>query len=104
LPFRTNWGDPDLQGVWNWAGGTPLERPAALADKAELTDVELAEAERAVHKRANVDRRDGAGTDADVDREFNEFWHTRRTSILNAAHVVDYRSTERETSAVDAGG
>jgi hypothetical protein len=76
------WGDPDLQGVWNYAEGTPLERPAELADKAELTDDELAKAERAAHERANVDRRDGAGTDADVSREFNEFWHTRRPTIL----------------------
>jgi hypothetical protein len=83
LPFRTSSGAPDLQGVWNWAGGTPLERPAELADKPELTDAELADAERAVHKRANVDRRDGARTDADVDREFNEFWHTRRPTILS---------------------
>ena len=81
-PPRTAWGDPDLEGVWNWAPGTPLERPAELAGKTVLTDDELAQAEQRVHDRANVDRRDGAGTDADVGREFNEFWHTRRPTIL----------------------
>ena len=25
---RTGWGDPDLQGVWNFTMNTPLERPA----------------------------------------------------------------------------
>ena len=79
---RTAWGDPDLHGVWNWAPGTPLERPVEMAGKAVLTDEELARAEQQAHARANVDRRDGAGTDADVLREFNEFWHVRRPTIL----------------------
>ena len=25
--FKTPWGDPDLQGVWNDATSTPLQRP-----------------------------------------------------------------------------
>jgi len=41
---RTPWGDPDLQGIWPGTGmmGVPLERPATLGDKAQLTDEELA--------------------------------------------------------------
>ena len=27
---RTPWGDPDLQGVWNDATSTPLQRPNAV--------------------------------------------------------------------------
>ncbi|MDP9144190.1 MAG: hypothetical protein M3N43_05780, partial [Actinomycetota bacterium] len=81
--FRTAWGDPDLQGVWNYAAGTPLERPAEFSGKAVLTDEELARAERQVRDRSNMDRRDGAGTDADVGREANEFWFTRRKTILD---------------------
>ena len=80
--FRTAWGDPDLQGVWNYAAGTPLERPAEFAGKAVLTDEELARAERQMRDRSNMDRRDGVGTDADVGREANEFWFTRRPAIL----------------------
>jgi hypothetical protein len=40
----TPWGDPDLQGVWtlNDMHGVPLERPAATADKSELTKAEAA--------------------------------------------------------------
>jgi hypothetical protein len=40
---RTPWGDPDLQGTWPGTGmmGVPLERPAAMGDKALLTDEEL---------------------------------------------------------------
>ena len=39
---RTADGQPDLQGVWANNTATPLERPEALAGKAELTDEELA--------------------------------------------------------------
>ncbi|MFK7863263.1 MAG: hypothetical protein AB8B95_03450, partial [Pseudohongiellaceae bacterium] len=39
---RTQWGQPDLQGVWNFSSNIPLERPAFFADKAFLTDEDLA--------------------------------------------------------------
>lgn len=38
--FRTPWGDPDLQGVWDYWTFTPLERPKEFADKPTLTDAE----------------------------------------------------------------
>src|SRR6476646_7360454 len=41
-PPKTAWGDPDLQGVYNYATLTPLERPAAYADKPVLTEQEAA--------------------------------------------------------------
>lgn len=82
LPFRTSWGDPDLQGVWNYAVGTPLERPAEFAGKAVLSDAEFAQAERQAHERSNRDRRDGAGTNVDLGREANAFWFERRPTIL----------------------
>ena len=81
-PPLTPDGQPDLQGVWNYAAGTPLERPAALAERAFLTDDELAQAEKHTREIANMDRRDGVRTDADVNREFNEFWYVRRTTVL----------------------
>ena len=39
---RTLDGQPDLQGVWANNTATPLERPQALGDQAELTEEELA--------------------------------------------------------------
>jgi hypothetical protein len=40
--FRTPWGDPDLQGVWDYWTFTPLERPKEHADKPTLTEAEHA--------------------------------------------------------------
>ncbi len=50
-PPRTPWGDPDLQGVWDYRTITPLERPAAMAGRAVLTDQEVAELEGRAAKR-----------------------------------------------------
>jgi hypothetical protein len=38
---RTAEGQPDLQGVWNYTSGVPLQRPPALADKKVLTKEEF---------------------------------------------------------------
>src|SRR5688572_10937941 len=52
---RTAWGDPDLDGVWNFGTMTPLERAAAFAGKDVLTDEEAAAFERqTIQRRANT--------------------------------------------------
>ena len=58
-PPRTTWGDPDIQGYYfNHSSYTPLERPAALGDKAFYTEAEaLAAFKRAVETDAEVDPR-----------------------------------------------
>ncbi|MGD0437636.1 MAG: hypothetical protein ABSB86_14335 [Bryobacteraceae bacterium] len=49
-------GHPDLQGVWTNATITPMERPAALAGKATLTDAEAKEFEKhSAQELADVD-------------------------------------------------
>ena len=85
-------GRPDLQGIWAYATVTPLERPTALAGKATFaTDEEVAEFERTTVQGRNQDRRDGAGTNADVSRAYNDFWWDRGTRVLGrqTSLVVD---------------
>ena len=48
---RTPWGDPDLQGTWDYKTITPLERPAAMAGRQFLTDAEKSELEKRAAKR-----------------------------------------------------
>src|SRR6516162_7090059 len=48
---KTAWGDPDLQGVWDYKTITPLERPAAMGDRQFLTDEEVARLEANAAKR-----------------------------------------------------
>jgi hypothetical protein len=49
-PPRTPDGKPDLQGIWNNATLTPLERPEGLGTKEFYTDEEFAELMRRVRK------------------------------------------------------
>ena len=48
---KTPWGDPDLQGVWDYKTITPLERPANFGDRQTLTDEEVARLESNAAKR-----------------------------------------------------
>lgn len=82
-PSKTADGQPDLQGIWSNATITPLERPADLAGKQFFTPQEAAAYEQDIRKRNNMDRRDGAGTDADVGRAYNDFWWDRGTHVVN---------------------
>ena len=50
-PSRTPWGDPDLQGTWDFTTITPLERPAELAAKEFLTEAEAAVIEKRINQQ-----------------------------------------------------
>ncbi len=83
---RTAFGQPDLQGVWDFRTATPMERPKELAGKAVLTAAEAAEFERQAAVRNNRDTNVPAGNVGD----YNEFWYdrgrqvtgTRQTSLI----------------------
>ena len=52
----TAWGDPDLQGLWDFRTATPLQRPADLAGRSVLTPDEAAAYEREdAARRADYD-------------------------------------------------
>jgi len=60
---KTPWGDPDLRGIWplDQVGRTPTERPAALGEKAYLSDEEFRAAiAQADHTAAGYAREDEA--------------------------------------------
>jgi hypothetical protein len=87
-PGRTAWGDPDLRGYWLLATYTPLERPAAIADKAFYTEEEaIAAFKRAVEADAEVDPRT-------VHYDWKEYgmdaWQAGETE---PAHVIDRGSS-----------
>src|SRR5262249_6770345 len=80
---KTPWGDPDLQGVWNDATSTPLQRPGGVGAKDVLTDEEAEEFQQQLAHDLTRDRRDG-GADADVNRAYNEHWMDSRRLKITA--------------------
>ena len=76
---RTPDGQPDLQGVWTNATITPLERPAAMAGKAFLTEAEVAAIEqRTADNRAATDKMGPLASGS-----YNRFWYDDGTTVLS---------------------
>ncbi len=80
---RTPWGEPDLQGVWNDATSTPLQRPSKVGAKDVLTDEEANDFAEDLKNDLSRDRRDG-GAAVDVNRAYNEHWMDSRRLKITA--------------------
>ena len=76
---RTSWGDPDLQGVWDFRTLTPLERPDELAGKEVFTAEEAAEFVAA--RLSEIQARDYTVPD-DIVGNYNQFWFDRGTTVV----------------------
>lgn len=79
---RTEWGQPDLQGVWNFSSNTPMQRPERFGNQEFLT-LEQVEQERARIERMQA-AADAAAAQRVVDPDappvtsnpggYNDFW------------------------------
>ncbi len=77
---RTEWGAPDVGGVWDYNTLTPLDRPSELKGREFLTDEEVAEA---VDRSVNSLGADYRPPDAsqDIESAYNAFWSDTVTNI-----------------------
>ncbi len=80
---RTSDGHPDLEGIWDSASLTPLQRPAGLGTKEFYTEQEAAAYEKKRLDEVNRDRRDGS-PDVDVNRSYNELFYDRGTKLARS--------------------
>ena len=89
---RTPWGDPDLQGLWNNATITPLQRPESLGDKAFLTAEETAAMEQRAAEgfsQANATqevRTEPLPVGGDVGA-YNSFWTEEGTAVVQTGRT-----------------
>ena len=93
-PPRTPYGQPDLQGVWDFRTITPLERSAELGTKAFFTAEEATKYEQEENRRQNRDlidpKQGGLQYPPGGVVPYNEFWYdrgnkvagTKRTSLI----------------------
>ena len=89
-PFRTPWGDPDLQGTWTNTTTTPLQRPADLADREFLTTEEHAVRDQQVALSVDLDNRYPAGDGTPVSvGAYNNYWMERGTLGTRTSLIVD---------------
>jgi len=92
VSVRAQSGPGTLEGTWDFATLTPLERPAEFAGRATITDAEAAAWASQNMERNSRDRRDG-GAAVDVARAVNDYWFDRGTALAP-------RNGQRMTSLV----
>ena len=91
-PPRTAWGQPDLQGIWDFRSITPLQRPEELADQEFLTEEEAANLEQeTIDRNEDLLNRPARRTKVteSVDRGengapgfYNNLWLDRGTTVV----------------------
>ena len=68
---KTEFGQPDLRGVWNFSSNTPMERPAQYKDREFMSAEEAAKQHEQIQERSeqadNTTRGGGVGG-------YNQFW------------------------------
>lgn len=87
----TRWGDPSLDGLWDFRTITPFQRPEQLGDKAVLTPEEAQAFRALVLRRLDVDNRTDDES-VDVEGAYNNAWYdwgTELTHDLRTSLIVD---------------
>jgi len=83
---RTEYGHPDIQGIFTYRTLTPLNRPVELAERATLSEEEAAAWEEYENRRQNrdliIDSVGGAGYPPGV-ISYNEFWYERGVETVS---------------------
>jgi hypothetical protein len=100
---RTEWDQPDLQGVWNFASNVPMTRPALFGDNEYMTQEQADMLASMVEKQYEALNNDGVGG-------YNTFWVEQagrgdnlRTSLIT--YPTNGRIPERvEGVVVQTGG
>jgi hypothetical protein len=100
---RTEWGQPDLQGVWNFSSNVPMQRPQRFGDRQFMTDDEVAQL------RARLAAADEASDQAVPGIEsasnpggYNDFWVESAgiTDQIRTSHII-YPSNGRYPDLVE---
>lgn len=85
---RTAWGQPDLQGVWNFSSDVPMQRPARFGDRQFLSEQEIADIRAA--QAARDASSDAALAIGGVDESYNDFWieNAGIGDTVRTSHIV----------------
>lgn len=107
---RTEWGQPDLQGVWNFSSNTPMQRPQRYGNQEFLTREQIEEA--IARQEAAAAAADAAAAQAVVDPDappvtdnpggYNDFWIESAGigDTVRTSHIV-YPQDGRVPAAVE---
>ena len=86
---RTQWGQPDLQGVWNFSSVIPLQRPAFFGDKQTLTEEEIAAFSAQTELGLQAINNQGVGG-------YNTFWTEMGTGLSGRHWTQNFAFTSTD--------
>src|SRR6202008_4474395 len=87
--LKTQWGEPDLQGIWTDESDTPLQRSPKYANQEFFTEAQRAELDKERAALLGRDKRVERGTELDVAGAYNaQFISVKRTGIRTSL-IVD---------------
>lgn len=86
----TEWGQPDLQGVWNFSSDVPMERPEHFGEREFLTEQEIAAALAPPDVEKDDSAEEAPLPEGEVGKTYDDFWN-EQTSIsdsVRTSHIV----------------
>jgi hypothetical protein len=87
--LKTQWGEPDLQGIWTDESDTPLQRPAKYANQEFFTEAQRAELDKERASLLGRDRRVERGTELDVAGAYNAVFLSLKHTGARTSMIVD---------------
>ena len=104
------WGQPDLQGVWNFSSNVPFQRPEQFGQREFMTDDEIAAMQARLAEADAASDQAVPSADPNSPGGYNDFWVESAgiTDRIRTSHIVypaDGRLPDRVAgSAVQFGG
>jgi hypothetical protein len=88
--LKTQWGEPDLQGIWDTTPyQIPLQRPAKYKDQEFFTEAQIAELDKIRTAMPGNETRATRGTEQDVAGAYNAVFTSRRPTGRRTSLIVD---------------
>jgi hypothetical protein len=87
--LQTQWGEPDLQGIWTAAHDTPLQRSPKYANQEFFTEEQRAELDRTRAAMLRRDIRVERGTELDVAGAYNALFTSQKRTGARTSLIVD---------------
>ena len=90
LAPRTQWGQPDLQGVWSFSSNIPMERPENFGDREFLNEEEITAALAPPPVMNDGNAEQAPLPAGEVGKTYDDFWNeqTARGASFRTSHIV----------------
>jgi hypothetical protein len=87
---RTEWDQPDLQGVWNFSSNVPMERPENFGEREFLSEEEIAEVLASQFARNDDNTEQVPLPAGEVGKTYDDFWNeqTARDNSFRTSLIV----------------